>query len=72
MSDWKYEVVVHEDGDTEIRRTTKVDPWVTHVVLPDLESLRAELRDYGHPDDCVEDAIEEMLSLEDTNEWVMI
>lgn len=70
--DWKYEVVVHEDGDTEIRRTRKVDPWVTHVVLNSLEALQEELRDYGHPVDCIESALEEMVDLEDPNEWILV
>lgn len=70
-----YQVRVHDDGDTEIRNTgaNKTADFSDdqYLTFEDVENLIKELIDYGHDEDRVNEAVDEMLS-SDSNEWVEV
>ena len=66
-----YLVQVHDDGDTEIKQVeVRPDPASSpHIVLDTVEDVARELKDYGHE----EDRINEALSMASySTDWVEV
>jgi hypothetical protein len=62
-----WEVQVHDDGDTEIRKVpASYDNQGTNLIFKDSDSLIAELKSYGIEDDA---AIEDAMQRAEGNEY---
>lgn len=64
-----YLIRVHDDGDTEICQVEKVPSFNTHIVLYTVEDVARELKDYGHDEDRINEALTEVSN---TSDWVEV
>jgi hypothetical protein len=64
-----YQIHVHEDGDTEIRQIEEVPSLCTDLVLHTIEDVSRELKDYGHDEDRINEAL---MEVSNTSDWVEV
>ena len=65
-----YEIVVHSDGKTEVRKIPSSYKGDGSTVIKDSwDSAFKELGDYGHPDNHIQDAL---AAAENDWEWVTV
>lgn len=59
----KIAILVHDDGDTEIRNAEGMDPYDLDacVVKDGIEATTLELQDYGHDPESIEAALTELV-----------
>ena len=69
-----YQIRVHEDGDTEIRQTGIVRSKFCceeYLEFDSVTGLKDELKEYGHDEDRIMEAIDTML-IDHSNEWIKV
>lgn len=64
-----YQIRVHDDGDTEVRRLDQASIFSTDLIVSNLDEVTCELQDYGYEKHQIEDAIQKLLT---TSDWVKV
>jgi hypothetical protein len=62
-------IKVHDDGDTEIRWVEEEPAYNTDIVLHSVEDVARELKEYGHDEEAINDAL---LETGNTPDWVTV
>ena len=64
-----YLIRVHDDGDTEIMQVESVPTDNCYLALDTVEEVAFELKDYGHDEDRINEAL---AATSNTDDWVEV
>ncbi|TRZ51287.1 MAG: hypothetical protein D4S01_05080 [Dehalococcoidia bacterium] len=64
-----YLIKVHEDGDTEIKQVEQEPAYNSDILLHTVEDVARELKEYGHEEDAINEAL---TRASDEVDWVEV